>query len=103
MSQSTPVLELAIFTVKPEYVERMPELRAGLRQALKSFPGLIAYRGFCPLDEGRTFVDLAEWQTHDHAAEVARAFSEGDACFADYAAAIENLSFMSHFLPETLR
>lgn len=94
------VLELAIFTVKPEYVAQMPELRDGLREALKSFPGLIAYRGYCPMNDQRTFVDIADWQTYEHAADVARAFNEGDPRFSAYMAAIESLSFMNHFVPE---
>ncbi len=94
------VLELALFTVKPEHFERMPQLRDGLREALKSFPGLIEYHAYCPMNEQRTFADLAKWQSHEHAAAVAKAFNEGDPRFADYMQAIESVQFMSHFLPE---
>lgn len=94
------VLELAIFTVKPDYLGQMPELRCGLREALKSFPGLIAYRGYCPMNDERVFVDIAEWQDHASAQAVALAFNSGDARFAGYSAAIEKVSFMEHFLPE---
>lgn len=99
MPNDNPVLELALFTVKPEYLSRMPRLRDGLRETLKDFPGLIEYRAYCPLSE-RTYADLATWQSHEHAAAVARAFNEGDARFAEYSAAIESLVFMGHFLPE---
>ncbi|MEE1923913.1 antibiotic biosynthesis monooxygenase [Pseudomonas sp. 148P] len=95
-----PVLELALFTVKPEYVAQMPQLRDGLREALKAFPGLIEYRGYSPLNDQRTFVDLALWENLESAAAVARAFSEGDPRFGPYAAAIEHLTFMEHFAPE---
>ena len=96
------VLELAIFTVKPEHVAQMPRLRDGLRETLTAFPGLIEYCGYSPMNDERTFVDLAKWQTHEHAAAVARAFNEGDLRFAQYSASIESLVFMSHFLPEAL-
>ncbi|WP_110970011.1 hypothetical protein [Pseudomonas huaxiensis] len=100
MSHDTHVLELAIFTVKPQFVGQMPDLRDSLREALKSFPGLIAYRGYCPMDQGRMFVDIAEWENHECAVAVASAFNNGDRRFAGYMNAIESLSFMSHFVPE---
>lgn len=96
------VLELAIFTVKPEHCARMLQLRDGLRETLKAFPGLVEYRGYSPMNNQRTFVDLAKWQSHEHAAAVAKAFSDGDTRFAEYSAAIESLVFMDHFVPEHL-
>lgn len=44
MQRSPHVLELAIFKVKQECVAQVPVLRAGLRETLKTFPGLIEYR-----------------------------------------------------------
>ncbi|MHA6194542.1 antibiotic biosynthesis monooxygenase [Pseudomonas wadenswilerensis] len=97
---TTHVLELALFTVKPEYVAQMPQLRNGLREALKGFPGLIEYRGYSPMNEQRTFVDLARWENLECAAAVAKAFNDGDPRFGQYSAAIEHLTFMEHFVPE---
>lgn len=98
-----PVLELAIFTVKPEYLAQMPQLRDGLREALKAFPGLIEYQGYCPMDDQRTFVDLARWESLACAEAVAAAFNAGDPRFGPYSAAIEQLTFMQHFVPEGSR
>ena len=100
MTMHDTVLELAIFTVKPEHVARMPQLRDGLREALKGFPGLIEYRGYSPMNDGRTFVDLARWENLECAAAVARAFNDGDPRFGPYSAAIAQLTFMEHFAPE---
>lgn len=100
MQHASHVLELAIFTVKAECIAQLPALRAGLRQALTTFPGLIEYRPYCPLGDDRVFVDLALWDTLEHAKAAADAFSAGDPRFADYMHAIESLTFMSHFSPE---
>lgn len=100
MQQPCHVLELAIFKVKQQCVEQMPALRAGLRETLKSFPGLIEYRAYCPMSDDRVFVDLATWDSFESAEKVAKAFNEGDPRFSGYMSAIENLTFMSHFVPE---
>lgn len=100
MPQENHVLELAIFTVKPGYEARMPELRASLRQVLADFDGLIAFSGYSPAPQGRVFVDLAKWDSLESAQKVAQAFEQGDPRFAPYAQAIEALDFMGHFYPE---
>lgn len=100
MQHPSHVLELAIFTVRQDCVAQMPALRAGLRETLKSFPGLVEYRAYQPLNDDRMFADLAMWDSIESAQKVATAFSEGDPRFADYMHAIETLTFMSHFAPE---
>lgn len=101
MSLSNPtVLELAVFTVKPGFEPAMPQLRQGLREALKGFAGLIDYRGYSPIGAGRVFVDLAHWDSLENAQTVAHAFEQGDPRFAPYAQAIESITFMAHFEPE---
>ncbi len=97
MQHTAQVLELAIFKVKQECVAQMPALRSGLRETLKCFPGLIDYHAYAPLGDDRVFVDLAMWESLEYAQDVAKAFREGDARFAEYAHAIEDLTFMSHF------
>ncbi|WP_342648976.1 hypothetical protein [Pseudomonas sp. REB1044] len=68
-----------------------------LMAAAKCFPGLIDYHAYAPLGGDRVFVDLAMWEGLEYAQDVAKAFREGDARFAEYAHAIEDLTFMSHF------
>lgn len=100
MQHSSHVLELAIFKVKQECVAQLPVLRAGLRETLKSFPGLIEYRAYCPMSDDRVFADLAMWDSLENAQKVAQAFSEGDPRFSEYMHAIENLTLMTHLAPE---
>mgnify|MGYP004717713761 FL=1 len=94
------VLEVAIFTVKAEFESQMPALRAGLREVLKAFPGLIQYGAYCPISNDRVFADLAVWDSLESARRVADAFNAGDMRFALYMQAIEQLTFMSHFALE---
>lgn len=93
------VLEIAIFTVKPDRQADMPSLRAGLREALKSFPGLIEYRPYGPVQAG-SFADVALWENLESAQAAAQAFERGDARFRPYMQAIESLTFMGHFVAE---
>lgn len=67
MQHSSHVLELAIFKVKQECVAQVPVLRAGLRETLKTFPGLIEYRAYCPMSDDRIFADLAMWDSLENA------------------------------------
>ena len=94
------VLELAVFTVKAGFESDMPQLRNGLREALKDFDGLIEYRGYSPIGTGRVFVDLAHWDSLEHAQAVAQAFAQGDPRFTPYAKAIESIAFMEHVQSE---
>ena len=86
--------------VKQECVAQIPALRVGLRETLKTFPGLIEYRAYCPMSDDRVFADLAMWDSLENAQKVAKAFNEGDPRFSEYMHAIENLTFMSHLAPE---
>ena len=71
MQRSSHVLELAIFKVKQECIEQIPVLRAGLRETLKSFAGLLEYRAYCPTSDDRIFADLAMWDSLENAQKVA--------------------------------
>lgn len=99
MHARTSVLELAVFTVKPEARADMPILRMQLRAVIAQFPGLIDYQPFSPMDGDDRFVDIAHWQDLASAQAVTQAFAEGDARFAPYMAVIEELQLMQHFLP----
>lgn len=100
MQRTSHVLELAIFKVKQQCITQVPELRAGLRETLKTLPGFIDYYAYCPMSDEQIFVDLAMWDSLENAQKVAKAFNEGDPRFSAYMHAIENLTFMSHFVPE---
>ena len=100
MTPNSHVLELAIFTVKPGFEERMPELRAMLREVLRDFCGLLEFLPYAPMASGRVFADLAKWDSLQSAQAVAEAFEKGDPRFAPYVQAIETLTFMGHFRPE---
>ncbi len=60
------VLEVAIFTIKNEFAEKMPAIRDGLRTTLKDFSGLIELDIFSPIDNNRMFADIAKWDTLDN-------------------------------------
>lgn len=47
-----PVVEIAIFTVKPEFRAKMPAIREQLRPVIHQFPGLVEYRDYSPVEEG---------------------------------------------------
>jgi hypothetical protein len=96
------VLEVAIFTVKADYQGDMPALRAGLREALKGFAGLLEFCAYRPVHEGNIFADIAKWDSLESATAAADAFAAGDPRFAPYMQAIDSLVFMGHFSPETV-
>ena len=93
------ILEIAIFTVKNEYVEKMPAIRNGLREVLKDYPGLIEAQTVSPIDDNRVFADIVKWDTLESAVAAAKAFEEGDPRFLPYLEAIEEGKFMGHFKP----
>lgn len=99
MHPASAVLELAVFTVKPDARADMPMLREQLRATIAQFPGLINYQPFSPMDGDDRFVDIAHWQDMASAQAVAQAFASGDARFAPYMDAIDELQLMQHFLP----
>lgn len=96
------ILEVALFTVKAGFQGDIQALRAGLRETLKDFPGLLGFCGYSPLTSGQHFADLVKWDCLDNAEAAAEAFAKGDPRFAAYMNAIDNLMFMGHFSPEML-
>lgn len=97
--ERTHVLEVAIFKVKPSHANNMQFLRDALREALKSFEGLIEFLGYNPIDDC-TYADIVKWENIEYAKAVANAFERGDARFLPYIEAIQELTFMGHFVPE---
>lgn len=85
--------------VKPEYAPDMPRLREDLREALKGFPGVIEFCGYSPIDSD-SYADIVKWDAHENALAAAEAFENGDPRFLPYMTAIEEITFMGHFVPQ---
>lgn len=99
MQHNCHVLEVAIFKVKPAHAGHITALRAGVREALQSFPGLIEFAGYQASDAGM-YADIVKWETQAHAMAAAQAFESGDPRFQPYMQAIEQVAFMGHFAPD---
>ena len=99
MNKPDYVIDVAVYTVKEEFISQLPELREGLRQALKDFSGFLGLETLSPIGESRTFVDLAKWDTLESAKVVTQAFENGDERFLPLMEAVEELNFMGYFQP----
>lgn len=99
MNNPDYVVDVAVFTVKEEFVSQLPVLRADLGQTLKSFSGFLSLENLSPIGESRTFVDLAKWDTLENVKAVAQAFENGDERFKPLMEAVEELNFMGYFQP----
>jgi hypothetical protein len=93
------VLEVAVFVVKEEYVERIPQLRKGLREALRDFKGLLDLDTYSPLGNDRVFADIAKWDSLENAVAAAKAFESGDERFLPFMKAIAEVRSFGHFKP----
>lgn len=91
------VLEVAIFKAKEG--ADIAQLRGQLREALRSFPGLIEFCAYCPLGNDQ-YADIVKWDSLESASAAAAACEAGDSRFMPYLQAIENVVFMGHFQPE---
>jgi len=100
MNNPEYILDVAVFTVKEEFVAQLPALREDLRKALKDFSGFLSLENLSPIGESRTFVDLAKWDTLESVKAVAQAFESGDERFLPLMEAVEELNFMGYFQPE---
>ena len=101
MHNQKAIYEIAIFTVKPEFVNQMKEIRQGLRNVLHEFKGLISITTLQPINSNRVYADIAQWQTLEDAQVVAKAFEDGDERFLPYMNTLENLKFMGHFMVQS--
>jgi heme-degrading monooxygenase HmoA len=99
MNKPEYVLDVAVYTVKEEFVAQLPSIKDGLRQTLKSFSGFLGLESLSPMDEGRVFVDLAKWDCMESVKVVADAFQSGDERFVPLMEAVEELNFMGYFKP----
>ena len=99
MSNPDYVVDVAVYTVKEEFISQLPTIRADLRQALKGFSGFLSLESLSPIGDSRTFVDLAKWDTVESVKVVAQAFESGDERFLPLMAAVEELNFMGYFQP----
>ena len=99
MNNPEYVVDVAIYTVKEEFISQLPTIRADLRQALKGFSGFLGLESLSPIGDSRTFVDLAKWDTVESVKVVAQAFESGDERFLPLMEAVEELNFMGYFQP----
>lgn len=100
MQDNNHILEVALFTVKDEFLDKLPVIRQGVRHLIKEFPGLISLETYTPAENANTFADIVKWDTLDHAKAAAAAFESGDKRFLPYMQVIESLKFMGHFKSE---
>ena len=98
MKNKSYILEIAIFTVKSEFINQMPVIREGMRKALKVFNGLQSLQTFSPINGNRIFADIAQWDCLESAQIAAKAFEAGDERFLPYIQVIEKVDFMGHFI-----
>jgi len=99
MNKPDYVIDVAVYTVKEEFISQLPTLRADLRQALKGFSGFLGLESLSPIGDSRTFVDLAKWDTMESVKVVAQAFENGDERFMPLLEAVEEMNFMGYFQP----
>ena len=90
------VLEIVIFKVKPEAIDKINALPTELQTVLQGFDGFIEFNGYSPIND-TTFADVVKWHNLESAQAVAQAFQQGDARFLPYMSSIESLIFMGHF------
>ena len=99
MNKPDYVLDVAVYTVKEEFISQLPTIRAELRQVLKGFSGFLGLESLSPIGDSRTFVDLAKWDTMESVKVVAQAFENGDERFIPLMEAVEEMNFMGYFQP----
>ena len=95
------VLEVAVFTVKEEEIKNIPQIRVGLRKALRDFKGLLQLDTYSPAGNDRVFADLAKWDCLENAVAASQAFEAGDERFLPYLKAIAEVKFFGHFRPSS--
>jgi len=99
MNNPEYVIEVAVYTVKEEFVSQMPAIREDFRKALNDFAGFLSLDSMSPMDENRTFADIAKWDTMESAQAVAKAFESGDERFLPLMETVEDMKFMGNFQP----
>ena len=82
-----------MFVVKEEYIKSIPQIRNGLRAALKDFKGLLQLDMYSPAGGDRVFADIAKWDCLENAIDAAKAFESGDERFLPYTNAIAEIRF----------
>lgn len=97
MTNKNYILELAVFTVKPEFVEKLPEIRRNFASLLKGFDGLQDIQSFNPVSENNTFADVMKWDSLENASVAMSMFKNKDERVLPYMQAIEEMKFMGYF------
>ncbi len=97
MENKEYVLEVAIFTIKEGFADKLPQIRTDIHKALQNFTGFIEINSLSPIDEKGMFADIVKWNTLDDALIAAKAFEDGDPRFLPYMEAADEVTFMGHF------
>lgn len=92
------ITEIVVFKVKNEFINRLPEIRNDFKKALADFSGIRAIENLSPINNNRTFADIIHWDNLSNAQIVAKAFENHDERFLPMIKAIDELSFMGHFI-----
>ena len=97
MGEDAHIVEIAIFTIKEGYLDKIADIRKEVSASLQGFPGLLEIIPLTPADDSNRFADIATWETLESALSAASAFENGDERFIPYIEAIESVEFMGHF------
>lgn len=98
MPTKNTIIEVAIFTVKKQYINQVAEIRKDIKKVLLKFKGFISIEMLLPINSKRVFADIAKWQSLEDAQAAAKAFEAGDERFLPYIQCIEGVEFIGHFI-----
>ncbi len=92
------ITEIVVFKVKNEFINQLPNIRDQFKKALADFSGIRSIENLSPINNDRIFADIIQWDTLTNAQIVAKAFDDGDERFLPMIQAIDEMSFMGHFI-----
>ena len=99
MPNNQHILEVVIFTVKPEATANIVNIRKELHEYVKGYKGFIDMKQYYPVGDSQTFADIVTWDTLENALNAAKAFEAGDEKLQPIMQALEDVKFMGHFKP----
>lgn len=97
MPNDSHILEVAIFTVKKEFLKDIKMIREQVYETIQQFPGLISIEAYYPVNDSETYVDIVKWDSLENAMAAAKLFESGDERVMPMMQAIEEVKFMGHF------
>ena len=78
MDPDAHLVEIATFTIKEDYLDKMDDIRGEMSASLQGFPGLLEIIPLTPADDSNRFTDIARRETLETALSAASAFKNGD-------------------------